>query len=535
MFRNVKTVLSILPVVLLSLTSAAYSQVPLSPEVAEILEKPLYKNATWGILVIDLATGDLVHAQNADKKLFIGSIRKMFSVGLAMDKLGTDYRFVTPVYRQGDVKEGVLKGDLVLVASGDLSMGGREQADGKIAYTDFDHNEANSLGNAILTKTDPLAGYRSLAKQIADAGIKKIDGDVIIDDRLFKSFNFRNEFDLRPIFVNDDLVDITMQPSAAGEKATADWRPHSAALTLSPSIEMSPAGSQFELDYEELPNCIGQAGCDVPVKGQLPLKYLPPLTGKYPLVRCVRITQPQNYARTVLIEELTKAGVEVTADKTAANASDKLPAAGSYQADQQVAKLTSAPYEQFAEWILKVSYNIGADTSLMLYGVENGVDTLDQSLAVEAKALKSQFNIPADQYQFFDGSGGGDSAATPQAVTTLLSKRAKIENFPDFKKALPRLGVDGSLATVNHFERVGALAAAKGNVYAKTGTYITADEKGNWNVRCQGISGYIDATSGRKFAFVLLVNDVSPISGVEDILQIMQDQGEIAAWWWRQH
>lgn len=535
MFRIAKTVLSILPVILPCLTSPADAQVPLSPEIAAIIEKPLYKNATWGILVVDLETGDLVHSQNADKKLFIGSIRKMFSVGLALDKLGTDYRFVTPIYRQGDLQNGVLQGNLVLVASGDLSMGGRERADGTIDYTDFDHNEANTLGNAILSKTDPLAGYRSLAKQIADAGIKKIEGDVIIDDRLFQPFNFRQEFDLRPIFVNDNLVDIMMRPAAAGAKAHVDWRPRSAALTLSPSLDMSPAGSQIELEYEDLPNCIGQAGCNVPLTGKLPLDYKPPLTGKWPLVRCVRIVQPQNYARTILIEELAKAGVQVTADKTAANAADKLPAAGSYQENQQVAKLTSAKYAQFAEWILKVSYNIGADTSLMLYGVENNVKTLDQSLAVEAKTLQSQFDIAPEQYHFVDGSGGGDSTATPQAIAKLLAKRADLENFPTFKQALPRLGVDGSLATVHHFQRNGALAAAKGNVYAKTGTYITADEKGNWNVRCQGISGYIDAASGRKFAFVLIVNDVSPISGVEDILQIMQDQGEIAAWWWRQH
>ncbi|MCC9604524.1 D-alanyl-D-alanine carboxypeptidase/D-alanyl-D-alanine-endopeptidase [Blastopirellula sp. JC732] len=536
MFRFPRTILTILPVILLSLTSVAQSQVLLSPEVDKILQKPLYKNATWGILVIDLQTGDTVFSKNADRQMLIGSIRKMFSVGLALDQLGEDYRFVTPIYRQGEVKDGVLNGDLVVVASGDLSMGGRERADGTIAYTKFDHNEANSLGNAILTKTDPLAGYRNLAQQIAAAGIKRVDGDVIIDDRLFQTFNFRHEFDLRPIFINDDVVDMMLQPGAtAGTPADVAWRPHSAALTLAPQLKTTGPGSELELDYDDLPNCIGKAGCQVPLTGHLPIDLKPVLTGEWPLVRNVRITQPQNYARTVLIEELAKAGVAVAANKTAPNDAAKLPAVGSYQADHQVAKLTSAKYAQFAQWILKVSYNIGADTSLMLYGVQNGVDTLEKSLAAEAKALKSRFDVSPSEFHFVDGSGGGDTAATSQAIAKMLTARTKLDNFATFKQALPILGVNGSLATVTRFEENDALQGAKANVYAKTGTYITGDEQGRMIVRAQGTAGYIDAASGRKYAFVLVVNNIGVISGIDDVIQVMQDEGEIAAWWWRQN
>ena len=54
--------------------------------------------------------------------------------------------------------DGVLKGDLVLVANADLTLGGRDLPDGTIAFTNFDHTESNSLGSSILTDTDPLAG-----------------------------------------------------------------------------------------------------------------------------------------------------------------------------------------------------------------------------------------------------------------------------------------------------------------------------------------------------------------------------------------
>jgi D-alanyl-D-alanine carboxypeptidase len=82
------------------------------------------------------------------------------------------------VYRKGPIRffNGILQGDLILVASGDLTMGGRTKLNGKIAVTDYDHNEANSLGNAQLTKPDPLAGYAEIARQVAARGIKEISG-----------------------------------------------------------------------------------------------------------------------------------------------------------------------------------------------------------------------------------------------------------------------------------------------------------------------------------------------------------------------
>ena len=152
-------------------------------DVTKIFDKPLYANSLWGLRVVDLETGDVVLEQNPDHPFFIGSVRKIFSVGLLLNKVGADHTYDTPVYRQGAVVDGVLDGDLVLLASGDLTMAGRTNPDGTLDITDFDHNEANSLGNAVLSKPDPLAGYKDLARQVAESGIRKVTGDVIIDER----------------------------------------------------------------------------------------------------------------------------------------------------------------------------------------------------------------------------------------------------------------------------------------------------------------------------------------------------------------
>src|SRR5439155_6572251 len=110
-------------------------------------------------------------------KLFTpASTTKLYSCAAALIALGPDYRFATPVYRRGEVKEGRLRGDLILVASGDLTLGGRTNRDGHMAFKDHDHIYANGSSKAELTDTDPLAGLKELARQIKAAGIREITG-----------------------------------------------------------------------------------------------------------------------------------------------------------------------------------------------------------------------------------------------------------------------------------------------------------------------------------------------------------------------
>ena len=139
-----------------------------------------YRHAHWGILVIDAQTGETLYAHNPDQLFFPASTTKLYSCSAALAALGPDYRFETPVYSRGTVKDGRLSGDLILVAQGDLTMGGRTDAAGRMAFKDYDHIYANGNSMAQLTATDPLAGLKSLAQQVAAAGIRRVLGDVLI-------------------------------------------------------------------------------------------------------------------------------------------------------------------------------------------------------------------------------------------------------------------------------------------------------------------------------------------------------------------
>ena len=506
---------------------------PLPSAIQAIFDKPIYENATWGLRVVS-ADGTVLIDYNPRHNFFLGSVRKVFSVGELLNEIGADHTYDTPVYRTGNVDSaGVLHGNLVLVASGDLTMGGRTNPDGSIAVTDFDHNEADSLGNAELTAPDPTAGYAQLAQQIAAAGIKKVAGDVIVDDRLFQPWDFRGEFKVSPIFVNDDVVDLTINPSKAGAPASITWRPTSAAFDVNNALVTSAAGSAFNLKLApELPQCIGTSGCAAAVTGNLPVDFKPPFTNKFPLVQVFRIVNPTNYARTIFIEKLQTAGVSVDTPAVTQNAATLLPARNSYAADTRVAELKGLPYADYAKFILKVSYNIGADTSLVLWGLTQKVDNMTDALAVEQKNLTRNYVVPPEQYHFVDGSGGGPSTATTVAVTQMLMALSKrTQTFPVLLDALPNMGIDGSLGFVNQFESDPTLAGAKGHVRAKPGTYAQGSEVGLM-IKGQAFGGYIDAKSGKRLIYEVVVNNV-PVKQLMDLLQIFQDQGTVSAILWR--
>ena len=219
----------------------------LESEIGTVIHAADYKQAHWGILVVDLASGQTVYELNPDRLFAPASVTKLFSTAAALDTLGADYRFETPIYRQGEVDAaGVLKGDLILVASGDLSMGGRTTSDNRIAFTNSDHTYANGGDKGELTEPDPLAGLNELARQVALAGIKRVQGEVLIDDRLFdkEAGTGSGPRRLTPMIINDNLVDVIVTPGEPGSLAKVTWRPQSALVQVDARWRPWPRGNR---------------------------------------------------------------------------------------------------------------------------------------------------------------------------------------------------------------------------------------------------------------------------------------------------
>ncbi|GGA79970.1 D-alanyl-D-alanine carboxypeptidase/D-alanyl-D-alanine-endopeptidase [Edaphobacter acidisoli] len=498
----------------------------LPSEIQSIMAKPRYSEATWALRVVDVKSGKVIYDLNSQEKLLTGSVRKLYSVAVTLNQLGTDYRFKTPVFRTGEVDgSGDLRGDLVLVAKGDLTMGGRDNGDDTLAITDFDHNDANALGGAILTAPDPLAGLDKLAQQVAASGITKVSGDVIIDDRLFEAFRVPNQkLLITPIVVNDNRIDVTVLPTQPGEWAQVEWRPHTAAFNVISQVTTVAAGGKTDVTLIQVSPKEGI------VKGQIAMDYVSPLPGVKTLVQTFRLDYPEpaqdaaasdypaTFARTTFIESLQRAGVKVRGPLVGPNPSNKLPPPNSYWADSQVAELVSAPYAQYSKLILKISHNLGANLSLMLFGLAHGVNTMPDALEEERSTLTGQYGLNGEGFYFpTNGSGSPDSMASAATTVDLLTFMAGQPTFPAYFDALPILGVDGSLA------EIGIDSPARGKVFAKTGTFLDGDK-----IKAQALAGYIDTRSGRRLAYALFVNDAGEITGIPDVIDVIQDEGKIS-------
>ncbi|MDQ3302693.1 MAG: D-alanyl-D-alanine carboxypeptidase, partial [Actinomycetota bacterium] len=213
--------------------------------IEQVTSEPRYEHSSWGISVRDLSTGEVLLEQDGDKMFVPASTFKAFSTATVLDGYEPDYRFRTPVYQTDTPDGGVLDGNLVLVASGDLSLGLREQPDETMAFAsapEFDHIYAN-VGAQVGLVGDPLAGLDGLAQQVYDSGVREVRGDIVIDDRLFEPWESPDGL-ISPIWVNENRIDITTTPTSSGEAADVDWSPKTAAYTVESDVETVAEGEE---------------------------------------------------------------------------------------------------------------------------------------------------------------------------------------------------------------------------------------------------------------------------------------------------
>ena len=122
---------------------------------------PNFKNAVIAILAVD-ENGNTVAEWNSNMPLLTASTMKTISTGVGLHALGKDFRYTTKVAYTGDIKDGVLKGDVVIIGGGDPTLG-----------------SADTVAFAI----DSIFGVWT--KAIKDLGVSRIEGNIVVDDSYF--------------------------------------------------------------------------------------------------------------------------------------------------------------------------------------------------------------------------------------------------------------------------------------------------------------------------------------------------------------
>jgi serine-type D-Ala-D-Ala carboxypeptidase/endopeptidase (penicillin-binding protein 4) len=490
----------------------------LGPEIRAIMGKPAYQHAQWGLLEVDDKTGHVVHSQYPDQFFIPGSTAKLVSVSGAWHALGGEHRFTTPVQAVGRRVGTVLNGSLVLVAQGDLTMGGRTKPDGSVDFTPLDHTYANDVPGATLTPENPLAGLNEIARQVRQSGITTVRGDVAIDSRLFTSTPDLDPSPT-PLIINDNVIDLLTTATAPGRPAQLAWRPQVAPYQVKSTVRTVAAGGTTNITVSA-----SQDGTRISLSGTI-------AAGAQPVLRISAVQDPAAFGRTALIEALARAGVTVTARPTGPNPSGVLP--GSYDGTQRVAAYVSPVFAEYARLILKVSHNLGANLGICLMAVTSGSHQCEDGFPVLNGFLR-QAGVDPTQVQLLDGRGGNPvDRVTPRAESEILHYWQGTPEATRFREALPILGVDGSLASAC----AGCpTCPGKGKVWAKPGTVAGFDAV-NQRLAVGGdtLGGYLDAGHGRLHTFYLAVNgasapDINGLLGVIDDLSriagLLQEQAE---------
>lgn len=502
--RLLLTAASVLP------PSAALQAQPAPPaRIRSVMDRPAFAHAHWGLEVLDIASGRVLMSHNGDRLFVPGSTTKVVTMATALATLGPDHRFRTRVVRTGPIVGGIVQGDLVLVAAGDPNLSGRIRPDGSLGFMDRDH----SYGGPPLG-TDPLTVFSSLVAQVKARGITGLTGQVMVDASLFAegTKELGTRVTLSPLVLNDNVVDLVVTPGrTAGAPAAVAVSPQTSYVTVRALLVTTDSGTAPSLTFTE--DSTNPDHRVVLVSGRVPRGA--PMNPRW------AVPVPSRFGEIVLAEALTAAGIPA------------LPRLGSRAAPRDtrvvdsllVAEHVSLPLIEEARVLLKTSQNLHASNMpLLLAALSRGSDPARTGFDIAREFLTGE-GLPLDGAVQGDGAGG-DAYFSPRFMTRLLARLWLRPWGAAFKAALPELGRNGTLATIQ------VNAPGAGKVFAKTGTYGTYDPLNRRTlIHGKGLAGYFTSRSGREIAITLYVNNVA-VAGQDPAELAGQTLGEIASILW---
>ena len=490
----------------------------LTERLAPILGRPEFRHATWGIEFYSLDDDRPVYALNPLQLFSAASTTKLLTVGSALTLLGPEHRFHTRVYRTGPVDaQGTLRGDLILVGSGDLNLSGRIQPGDTLGFTNEDHAYDADPSTAAVPG-DPLLVIRQLAAQVAQHGIRRVTGRVLVDVSLFPEGQreLGTGVVMSPIVVNDNLVDVTIGGgSSVGAATTVSVSPASAYVKFVNRSTTSAEGTTPHIAWSS--DVTEPDGSHtVTISGRFP-------AGKRAILYSYAVPEPSRFAEVVFVQALTEHGVAATLPPSAVQRAFRTNAAA-YLPANVVAEHVSPPFAEDAKVTLKVSQNLHASTMPMIVKATLAKgDTAVTGFDLE-RGMLERAGLDLGGAQQSDGAGG-DARFAPDFIVRYLAYMSRQKIFPVFERGLPILGRDGTLWNIQ------TDAPAAGHVFAKTGTLAYYDALNRKTlVTAKALGGYMTTPSGRRYALSVYVNNVAVPLDQDAITRIVgQALGEVVS------
>lgn len=465
---------------------AADTEATLEQRISTHIAQEKFQAAVWGVKVISLRDGRTIFEHNADKLLIPASNAKLFTGALALDRLGSDFRFRTSLYSTATVsKSGTLRGDLIVCGRGDPTFAAR--------FNEGDYRKS----------LYPV--YRALKT----AGVKRITGAIIGDESYFRgppmgygwTWDDLQEYygaETSALTVDDNTIDVAITPGKRiGDPCRIVVKPTTRLLTFinNASTDAPTSRRRIKLDRP-----VGQN--TVYLDGSLPL-------GSEARLDAIAIHNPARLFVELLAQTLKERKISVSSKRRAIDWRGRLLEPLDTARLREVAFVESRPFSEILNVMMKRSQNLYAQLFLLQVGemalrtraagAEDNdpafVPTSEAAGLAELAAFLDEVGIPKGDVLLQEGSGlTRASLIKPSATVALLEHMRGHPAAAEFIAALPIAGVDGTLQ--NRMKKT----AAEGNLRAKTGTlrYVHT------------LSGYADTAGGETLAFSLMLNNFRP-------------------------
>jgi len=469
--------LLLLAALLASSTQAQTSAPPatleqLQQRLADHVSQPRFAAALWGVKIVSLDSGKTLFEHNPQKLFSPASNSKLYTIALALDRLGAEGRIKTSLYaRSKPGSDGVLAGDLIVYGRGDPTITAR------------------------LYSNDIFRALQPLASALTNAGVKRIQGDLIGDGTFLHGPPYGSGWawddaesyygaELSSLTINDNTLQVSIKPGdRPGAPAKLALIPATDYLTLSNRIQTAEKGAHRNIEFyrplnENIVYATGQIGLDDP-------GHTDDLT----------VHNPAGLFVTLFRQVLARNGITVQGKVRTLNWPDRAPPNASNRIE--IASVESLPMRDLAREVMKPSQNLYTDLLLAYVGEKNrspeaaaGLTSEDLGIQ-ELNRFLAEAGVHRGDVLFEEGSGlSRNNLTTPNATVALLQFMSKHAAAEAFLEALPVAGVDGTLRN-----RMKNTPAAH-NVKAKTGTLRWANS----------LSGHVTSAAGEHLVFSIMLN-----------------------------
>ena len=420
-----------------------------------LLQMPALRQTHVGVSVRSLDRNEWLVERNADRLFVPASNAKLLTATAVLHVLGPAARFATTLVSSVPPENGVVHGDICLVAGG-----------------------APDLTTADLVR---------MTDRIREAGITTIEGNLILDATLFDSTAwgpgwmwdegpYSYNAPVNAFMLNHNTVTIAVRPTEPDHPPTAELTPRSAGVPIrveAVTLAARTEGAPLEIIRPETEIVVGGG-----------------IVHTSPVVRRTRtVPDPVAYAGNVFASCLHEQGITVQGRTHTGTAPPDCTI---------LARAYSAPVDVLVRRFLKHSDNLVGEALIKHLGLERkGTGSWRAGLSAVREALNEVAGLDSTTYRLADGSGlSRYTQVTPrQIVQVLTSAHESFHIGPELSAALPVSGTDGTLAN--------RLRSDCESIRAKTGTMSGTST----------LSGILETLAGERLAFSIMMNGFVGSSG----------------------